>query len=221
MKRYRYVLFDLDGTLIYSHPGIFACFRYALEKMGRENPTDEQLFPCIGPSLHYSFANFFAMSDEEATKAVALYRERYKVKGVYENTPVEGAGELFSFLKSKGYFVALATSKPLCFAEEILKQYAWTEYFDAVMGSDLGGVKFPTKASVIQEVMAQLNANPEECLMVGDRFHDAEGAREMGMDCALLRKGGYATEEELQSSGAQYIFDDFADLTAFLEKDFL
>ena len=52
MKKYKYVLFDLDGTLVYSHPGIFACFRYALEKMGRENPTDKQLLPVIGPSLH-------------------------------------------------------------------------------------------------------------------------------------------------------------------------
>ena len=65
MKKYKYVLFDLDGTLVYSHPGIFACFRYALEKMGRENPTDKQLLPVIGPSLHYSFSTFFGMTDEQ------------------------------------------------------------------------------------------------------------------------------------------------------------
>ena len=81
MKKYKYVLFDLDGTLVYSHPGIFACFRYALEKMGRELPSDEELRPCVGPSLMYSFQNFFKMTEAEATEATRLYRERYTVLG--------------------------------------------------------------------------------------------------------------------------------------------
>ena len=215
MKKYEYILFDLDGTLVYSHPGIFACFRYALEKMGRENPTDEQLLPCIGPSLHYSFMNFFGMSDEDATRAVALYRERYAVKGVWENTPIDGALEMLKGLKGKGYTLALATSKPLFFAEQIVEKQGFLSYLQVCVGSGLDG-SFPTKASVIEEVMKRLNATPEQCLMVGDRYHDAEGANEQGVDCALLRIGGYASEEELQSCGAKYVFDGFADLTALL-----
>lgn len=215
MKKYEYILFDLDGTLVYSHPGIFACFRYALEKMGRENPTDEQLLPCIGPSLHYSFMNFFGMSDEDATRAVALYRERYAVKGVWENTPIDGALETLKGLKEKGYTLALATSKPLFFAEQIVEKQGFLPYLQVCVGSGLDG-SFPTKASVIEEVMRRLNATPEQCLMVGDRYHDAEGATEQGVDCALLRIGGYASEEELQSCGAKYVFDGFADLTALL-----
>ena len=63
MKKYKYILFDLDGTLVYSHPGIFACFRYALEKMGWPHPTDKELLPCIGPSLHYSFTTFIKLNN--------------------------------------------------------------------------------------------------------------------------------------------------------------
>lgn len=218
MKKYQYVLFDLDGTLVYSHSGIFACFRYALEKMGRENPTDEQLLPCIGPSLHYSFKNFFGMTEEEAVKGVALYRERYSVKGVWENTPIEGALECLKTLKERGYVLGLATSKPILYAQKIVDKHGFSAQMQACVGSGMDG-SLPTKASVIEEVMRRLGANPCECLMVGDRFHDAEGAAEQGVDCALLKIGGYADDEELYNSGAKYVFADFAELTEFLLTD--
>jgi phosphoglycolate phosphatase len=90
------------------------------------------------------------------------------------------------------------------------------QYLKEAVGSGMDG-SLPTKASVIEEVMKQLGASAEECLMVGDRFHDAEGAKEMGVDCALLKIGGYAEEEELYTCGAKYVFDNFEDLTGFLK----
>ena len=218
MKKYKYVLFDLDGTLVYSHPGIFACFRYALEKMGRENPTDKQLLPVIGPSLHYSFSTFFGMTDEEATQAVAFYRERYAVKGVWENDPIEGALQCLKTLEKGGYVLGLATSKPIYFAQQIVDKHGFSAYLQESVGSGMDG-SLPTKASVIEEVMRRLGATAEECLMVGDRFHDAEGAREQGVDCALLKIGGYADDEELYGCGAKYVFDDFKGLTDFLMNE--
>ena len=218
-KEYKYLLFDLDGTLIYSHPGIFSCFRHALKAMGRENPTDEALFPCIGPSLFYSFTTFFGMSEEEAERAVALYREEYVRTGVYENTPIEGSVEALASLSQVGYVLALATSKPLPMAEVISKKHGFAPYLTVSVGSGLDG-SLPTKASVIAEAMRQLNASREECLMVGDRHYDAEGAAELGVDCALLKIGGYADEEELYTCGAKYVFADFAELTAFLCKSY-
>ncbi len=215
MRKYKYLLLDLDGTLIYSHPGIFACHRYALEKMGYPAPTDEALYPTIGPSLFYSYTVYFGMNEEEATRAVALYRERYSVTGMWENTPVEGALESLRAWSEKGYILALATSKPVVFAEKIVERNGFAPYLTATVGSGLGG-ELPTKADVIREAMERLGAKKEECLMIGDRHYDAEGALETGVDCALLRVGGYATEEELQTCGAKYLFNDFTDLTKFL-----
>ena len=215
MRKYKYILFDLDGTLVYSHPGIFACFRYALEKMGRENPTDKQLLPVIGPSLHYSFTTFFGMNEEEARRAVELYRERYAVKGLWENTPIDGALACLKNLKERGYVLGLATSKPILYAQQIVDKIGFSRYLQESVGSGMDG-SLPTKASVIEEVMKRLGASVENTLMVGDRFHDAEGAKEQGIDCALLKIGGYADEEELYGSGAKYVFADFAELSAFL-----
>ncbi len=218
MRKYEYILFDLDGTLVYSHPGIFACFRYALEKMGKKNPTDAKLLPCIGPSLHYSFKNYFGMTEEDAVKAVALYRERYAVKGVWENTPIQGALECLKTLKERGYVLGLATSKPILYAQQIVDKHGFSKYLKESVGSGMDG-SLPTKASVIAEVLRRLSAPPEKCLMVGDRFHDAEGAKEQGVDCALLKIGGYADDGELYNSGAKYVFADFEALTAFLQTN--
>ncbi len=217
MRKYKYLLFDLDGTLIYSHLGIFTCFRYALEKMGRENPTDEQLFPVVGPSLFYSFTTFFGMNEEDARRAVALYRERYSVKGVWENELIEGALEGVEKLQKAGYVLALATSKPIVYAEKIAEKLGFAPFFRELVGSGIDG-GLPTKAAVIEECLKRLGARADECLMIGDRFYDAEGARETGVDCVLLKIGGYATEEELYGCGARFVLEDFEELCDFLTK---
>ena len=215
MKKYRYILFDLDGTLTHSHPGIYGCFRYALEKMGLPEPKMEQLRRCIGPSLMYSFQNYFDMDEEMARVATANYRERYSVIGWQENAAIDGALEALKALKEAGYKTAMATSKPIVYAEKIAAMFGFSPYLDAEVGCGIDG-SLPTKADVIAEAMRQLGASAEECLMVGDRFHDAEGAQVHGMDCALLRVGYAENEEEFVWSKPTYVFDGFEELKALL-----
>ena len=215
MKKYRYILFDLDGTLTHSHPGIYGCFRYALEKMGLPEPKLEQLRRCIGPSLMYSFQNYFGMDEETARIATANYRERYSVIGWQENAAIDGALDTLKVLKDAGYKTAMATSKPIVYAEKIVAMFGFSPYLDVEVGCGIDG-SLPTKADVIAEVMRRLGASAGECLMVGDRFHDAEGAREHGMDCALLRVGYAENEEEFVWSKPTYVFDDFEGLKALL-----
>ena len=216
MQKYKYLLFDLDGTLIYSHMGIWNCFRYAMHEMGYPQPQEEDLKKCIGPSLEYAFATFFGMNAEDAKRATAKYREQYKVTGVWENEPVEGALEALKALKEMGYIMAMATSKPLVFAEKISARWGFSEYLTAEIGGGIDG-SLPTKADVVREAMKQLGARAEECLMVGDRFYDVEGARECGVDSAMLRVG-YAPEEEYETCKPNYVFKDFEELVAFLKK---
>ena len=217
MGKYKYILFDLDGTLTRSHYGIFNCFRYALKKMGvTEEPSEAILKKCVGPSLEYSFENYFHMSKEDAVLATAKYRERYKDIGLWENEPMEGALSCLQALKKAGYVLAMSTSKPKIFADQIAAKFGFSPYFSAQVGCGLDG-SFPTKAAVIAETMRQLSASKEECLMIGDRFHDADGAKENGVDCALLEIG-YAEDGEIKKAKPEYVFADFAELTAFLTK---
>ena len=216
MRKYKYILFDLDGTLIRSHPGIFSCIRHALSVMGKPEPTEQELRKCVGPSLVYSFSNFFGMSQADAEQATAIYREQYAKTGVYENQPFEGAGGTLKRLQEHGYILALATSKPQVFADLITKRFSLDGYLSVSVGCGLDG-SFPTKASVIAEAIKRLGAGKEDCLMVGDRRQDAEGAKEVGVDCALL-KLGYAEEGEIEECKPAFVFNDFADLSAFLTE---
>lgn len=218
MKKYSCILFDLDGTLTYSHPGIFGCIRYALMKMGRGEPEMEKLRLCIGPSLEYSYQNYFGMSEQDAIKATALYRERYSVVGWKENAPIGGALDLLKDLKNAGYTTALATSKPLIYSEQITKLFGFSPYLDVEVGPGLDG-SLPTKASVIAEVLKRLGASAEECLMIGDREHDAEGAKENGVDCALLKIGYAENEGEFERAKPRYVFEGYSDLREFLLQE--
>ena len=213
MKQYRYLLFDLDGTLTYSHPGIFGCIRYALEEMGREIPGEETLRKAVGPSLMWSFQHLCGMTEEDATEATRLYRVRYAKIGWRENEPIDGALSALSALKERGFVLALATSKPLVFAKQISELFGFSKYLSVEVGSGIGG-EFPTKASVIEEVVRQLRADKKDCLMIGDRLHDVEGAREAGVDVAALDVG-YAEEGEFQAYPPDYYFPSFE---AFLAK---
>lgn len=217
MAKYKCVLFDLDGTLTRSHVGIYGCIRYALKELGEAEPDEKILRKCIGPSLMYSFTRYFGLSEDRARLATAKYRERYSVVGWQENSPIDGALETLKTLREKGFLLAMATSKPKIYADKIAEKFGFTPYFHVQVGSGIDG-SFPTKASVIAECIRQLNAKKEDCLMVGDREHDAEGAREEGVDCALL-KVGYAEEGEFEKAAPKYVFDDFTDLTQFLLRE--
>ena len=215
MRKYKYILLDLDGTLVYSHPGIYACIKHVLKEMGYKEPTEEELRPCIGPPLVYSFAAFFGMNEEQAWLATEKYREQYKITGVWENEPVEGALYALQTLRERGFILAMATSKPEIFAKQISQRWGFAPYLQAEVGVVME--EHQTKADVIAIAMERIGANKEECLMVGDRKHDVEGARENGIDCALL-KSGYAPEEEYVSCAPDYVFKDFFELVNFLQK---
>ena len=96
---YRYILFDLDGTLTDSREGIFNSVRYSLEKLGRPCPSYETLLRFVGPPLQDSFECYCGMDKEEAWRAVEVFRERYETIGWAENKAADGIVELMSRLK--------------------------------------------------------------------------------------------------------------------------
>lgn len=206
MKKYDVILFDLDGTLTDSAEGIVNCAEYALNAMGITEPDRSRLLRFIGPPLVDSFMDFYGMSREDALKAVALYRERFPVKGIFENRVYEGIPEALDMLKKAGKRLAVATSKPEVYAKRILEHFELAEYFEAVTGAELSGER-NAKSEVIEECLKRLG-NPDKgtVLMVGDRKHDVIGAKACGVDCAGV-KFGYAEENELENAGVICTFD--------------
>lgn len=214
---YRYLLFDLDGTLTDSAPGICRCVQYALGKMGITFTDLKALEVFVGPPLRQSFQEHFALEGEDAETAVAFYRERFSTVGKYENSPYPGIEKLLASLKEAGFMLAVASSKPEVFVEDIMQHFALDSYFDCIVGSDLEG-KRDSKAAVIREVIRRMKITDEKrsgMLMIGDRRYDVEGAKEEGIDSIGVYYG-FAEEGELEAAGADYIVNTVEELQILL-----
>lgn len=210
-----YLLFDLDGTLTNPQEGITKCVQHALRSFGIEEPDLEKLIPFIGPPLIQSFMEFYNMSEEDARKAVAVYRERFSTVGLFENFPYPGIADMLAELKAQGKILAVASSKPTIYVRRILEKFELAPYFDVVEGSNLDGTRVDKK-EVIAEVLSQLdNPSADDLLMIGDRKFDVIGARETGFGCVGVRFG-FAAPDELEQSGAVYIADTVQDLHRYL-----
>lgn len=200
---YRYILFDLDGTLTDSREGIVRCVREAVLSYGDPAPEEETLLRFIGPPLHDSFIRFCGYSPEKAEDAVERFRVRYEPAGQYENRAAPGMAEVMARLRAQGRVLALASSKPENLCVSICERFGFTPHLTALVGSPPDGDW--EKEDVVREALRQLGLGPEDLpqvLMVGDRKFDVLGARACGVDCAGVEFFGYAPPGELQEAGA-------------------
>ncbi len=209
---FKYIFFDLDGTLTDSAEGITKCVQYALESRGINVPDLNTLRPFIGPPLIESFMKFYGMTEEEARLCTAKYRERFKDTGIYENKIYPGVPEMLAQLKANGLRLALATSKPLVFAQRVTDYFNLSQYFDYICGPDLTGSHLPAKADVIADAMQKLGVSDKsEVLMVGDRSQDVIGALKCGIACAGALYG-YGGRKELTDAGCTIFVDTPQDI---------
>ncbi len=211
MSDYRYILFDLDGTLPDPGEGLTNSVAYALKKYGIDVPDRTVLYPFIGPPLYESFEVYYGFSHEKAEEAVGYYREYYRDKGIFENRVYDGILEMLSILRDKGYKLVLATSKPEQFALRILEHFNLDGYFHVMAGADMAGNRIK-KSDVIAHALEMCGAALAECIMVGDREHDVKGAAVFGIPCIGVLFG-YGSREELESCGARWIAERPSQIT--------
>lgn len=204
MKKYNTILFDLDGTLTDSSPGILNSVKYALSQMGREIPDEKVLGEFLGPPLIDSFIKFCGMTEAEAKEAATLYRSVYKDKCVAENSLYDGIVQTLERLKNAGKVLAVATTKPIVLADKIVTHYGIREFFTDVCGSAPDG-SGGEKAQVIKMALKVCGETDlSQVLMIGDRFYDIEGAKTVGIDSVGVLYG-YGSRSELENAGATYI----------------
>lgn len=201
---YDIILFDFDGTISDSAPGIIDCFRRALTEMGRELPPESELRSFVGPPLAETFENRFGFKGEELTRVVSFFRDIYKIYGVPNNEMYPGVEEMLDSLRAAGKTLAVATSKPEVYAAEICRSYGVADKFDFIAGSVMDLVR-NKKSEVIEYVMEKLAiTDRSRVLMVGDRMYDVEGAMLCGIDCMGVTYG-YGSRRELEEAGAKYL----------------
>ena len=172
-----------------------------LHRIVTENETDRALLrKFLGPPLSDSFMRFYGFDAEKAEKAVEYYRERYVPVGVHENEIYEGIPELLEALKAEGKRLYIATSKPEQFAKGILAELHLDGYFDGIFGSTLDESR-NTKDKVLAYAINEIGLDRAGSVMVGDRFHDVEGATVNGLPCIGVLYG-FGDRDELRNAGA-------------------
>jgi phosphoglycolate phosphatase len=195
----RLILFDLDGTLVDSTPGIWASVRAAAAELGLPEPTREQLRGMVGPPLQDGFALVLGVPVDEVPRAVAAYRAHYAAGALLDATVYPGVRELLTGLRHAGALLAVATSKPEPFAVRLLDHIGLLPSFASVHGATFDG----TVRHKDQVVAAALAAHPdgERPVLVGDRAHDVLGAAANGLSC-IGAGWGPAPPGELADAGA-------------------
>jgi phosphoglycolate phosphatase len=207
------VLFDLDGTLVDSTPGIWASIRVAAGQLGLPEPTPGQLRAMVGPPLEEGFAGAFGLGAGDVSRAVAAYRAHYTAGAMFDAEVYAGIRELLAGLRAGGATLAVATSKPEPFAVRILEHAGLLPEFAGVHGATLDGAVRHKD----QVVAAALAAHPdgEQPVLVGDRSHDVLGAAAHGLPC-IGAGWGPALPGELAAAGAAVVAATPAEVPAAL-----
>lgn len=205
MAKYKYYLFDLDGTITDSEMGITNSVKHALRKYGIEETDQAKLRKFVGPPLADSFMKYYGFTKEQATKSIDYYREYYTNGGMFENRVYEGIPELLQRLKDAGKILIVATSKPEVFAKQILEHFDLAKYFDCIAGASMDESRV-NKDEVIAYAldMYGVSEHRSEMVMIGDREHDIFGAKKNDLD-SIGVLFGFGDLEELQAAGADYI----------------
>jgi phosphoglycolate phosphatase len=214
-KHYRTYFFDLDGTLTDPQVGITNSILYALARLGITETDRKSLIKFIGPPLLESFRKWYGFSDAEARQAVAVYREYYAERGIYENTMYDGIDGLLSALHVRSCRLILATSKPTVYAHKILEHFRISQYFDRVVGSNFDLTR-AAKVEIIHDILHEMSRQDRgACIMIGDHVDDIHGAYENGIDSVAVTYG-YGLERDLVEAGPTHIVHTVQELRALL-----
>lgn len=207
---YKSVIFDFDGTICNTGEGIKKSAKYALDAFNI--PSDDwQTLDCfIGPPLLVTFQEQFNQSAADADLLVQKFRERYTNTGIYECELYNGIKQLLINLKVDGIKIGIASSKPQVFVETLLNKFAIAKYFDSVCATSFAA-DCESKQNIIARCLKELETEPKDALMVGDRFYDIDGAKADMVDGAGAL-WGYGSKFEFIECGAKYIVDKVEDI---------
>lgn len=213
---YELVLWDLDGTLIDTSPGVFHCLEQTFQELNLPIPPVEVLRKFIGPPLMESFSAYSGLEQDQVAGAVRLFREKYQGEQLFQAVVYEGLTDLMDRLKADGVKMAVTTMKPESSSKPLLEHLGLMKYFDALCCGAEDESGEITKADLVRQAMDVLNMpDPFKILLIGDSKYDAQGAQACRVDFAVALYGFGFTEEQARETESVFIAEtpnDLADL---------
>lgn len=170
------IIFDLDGTLVDSAPGILGSMGIVLQQHGiaPARPLTQDL---IGPPLMPTLRTLTGIADDAQINALAVsFKAHYDTEGYRETKTFTGIVEMLQVLHKTGWPMFIATNKRLRPTEAILDMLGWAVYFEGIYALDSPVPPAANKAELLQFVMHKHQLPPSQTLYVGDRNDDAKAA---------------------------------------------
>jgi len=212
---YKYILFDLDGTISDSNEGITKGVQATLAHFGIDIVDRTELLRYIGPPIRETLSTQFGLTSEQVDEAMVIYGKYYSEKGLYENVLYDGVCDTIRELKRRGKVIALATSKAQVFAERILEYFGIADCFAHICGGELSGYS-TKKSDVMRRALDNCGvADLHDAIIIGDRKYDIIGAKETGI-ASIGVLYGFGDYDELRDAGADWIVEDIADVLEIL-----
>lgn len=208
--KYKALIFDLDGTLLYTLEDLMNSTNYALSKFSYPQRTIKEIQYFIGNGVAVLMKRSAPKncSEERLNELLAVFKEHY-MKHMYDTTKAYvGVVEMLEKLKEMGYKTAIVSNKLDVAVKELDKLY-FNGLFDDAIGAPPHAKK-PDPYSVY-ECMKNLKVRPEECIYIGDTDVDLETAHNAGLKCIGV-SWGFRGHEFLQNINCDYIIDNPADI---------
>ncbi|MGI6556409.1 MAG: HAD family hydrolase [Pseudoramibacter sp.] len=218
MRHYKAILWDLDGTLMDTGPGIFAAFRHVQKLKGWHEIDDDTLHTLVGPPLVQSYMKTFDLSEEEGIEAAHLHRLYQKQYSYQLSISYPGMDQLLKHLKDRGYFLAVATLKGELIAQKTLEAGHLDQFFDTICGVTPDHVT-AKKSDIMQRALEELSLTTHDALLVGDSQYDAFGAWEKTMPFVAVTYGyGFHSTDDAEPWHPLHISDSVDNLHTFLSN---
>jgi len=188
------IIFDFDGTLVDSAPGILAAFGAVLRdrNIPPRQPLTEAL---IGPPLTETLALLTGWSeDSRLTPLTEEFKRSYDSEGIRATPPYDGVETMLKTLRRSGARLHIATNKRLSPTRLIIEHLGWGDYFTSIYALDMREPRVPSKAALIGELMAAEGIASDSTCYVGDRIEDGEAADAQPIPFFFV-DWGYGAEE--------------------------
>ena len=198
MGKYKYLFWDLDGTLVNSFAGCSSCFAKVFDYFELDIPISEHN-QFIGPPLRTSFMRILGDDTAKADIAYNIYCDAYRQRDENIDKLFDGIVHTLTAIKAKGYKMYVATSKGQVSARELLARLGVSELFESIYGADYSQGRIE-KEQVLAEAITQSGADKSKSLMIGDSVYDVRGANYVGIDCIACTYG-FGSIEEMRAEG--------------------
>lgn len=215
---FKNIIFDFDGTLINSKPGVVKTFQRVVEELISRQAEEQEIIQLSGKPLVQMISILLDTNDEILIeKGSDLFREYYNKERIYQNMVYPGIKGMLELFKDKNYQLFIVSNKIELFINKILEQHKFKEYFTCVIGTSGNDVQ-SKKSDLIKSVSTDYKLNKEETVMIGDTENDIIAAKK-NLVYSIGITWGYGLENNLIKAGADKICHSPLSLKQFIIKN--